>query len=266
VRGLIDAAGRLADGDYSARVSPSGSSSSRRVVASFNEMARRLETADEQRRRLLADLGHELRTPLTVVRGEIEAIVDGVHKPDAEQLQMLLDEVSVMERLLEDLRTLSLAEAGALELHAEPTDLVALVSDAVESHRRTAADQAVAVVVDGSPRLGDVLVDPVRIREVVSNLVVNALRAMPDGGALRVRVDAVAADAVIEVKDTGFGIDPADLDNVFDRFSKGSSSAGSGLGLTISRDLVEAHGGSITIESVPAVGTKVVVHLPRSRL
>lgn len=266
VRRLIDAAGRLADGDYSVRVAQSGSAASRRVVGSFNEMARRLEDADEQRRQLLADLGHELRTPLTVVRGEIEAIVDGVHEPDTAHLETLLDEVAVMERLLEDLRTLSLAEAGALALHREPTDLVVLVSDAVDSHRRAANQQAVVIAVDGSPQVGEIMVDPVRIREVVSNVVVNALRAMPDGGALQVRVAREGPDAVVEVKDTGMGIAPEEVGEVFERFRKGSTSAGSGLGLTISRDLVEAHGGSISIDSQVAAGTTVVVRLPAVRI
>ncbi len=264
VRSLIDAAGRLADGDYSVRVAPSGSASSRRVVQSFNEMARRLESADEQRRQLLADLGHELRTPLTVVRGEIEAIVDGVHDPDPEHLQLLLDEVAVMERLLADLKTLSMAEAGALDLFLEPTDLGALVSDAVEGHRRAADAQAVAVAVEAAD-LGELLVDPVRIREVISNIVVNALRAMPDGGALRVTVAANGGQAVIRVRDTGVGIPDDELGRVFDRFHKGSTSAGSGLGLTISRDLVEAHGGLISINSDLAVGTAVEVRLPIRR-
>jgi two-component system OmpR family sensor kinase/two-component system sensor histidine kinase BaeS len=261
VRSLIDAAGRLADGDYSVRVSPTGSASSRQVVRSFNEMARRLESADEQRRQLLADLGHELRTPLTVVRGEIEAIVDGVHPADPEHLEQLLDEVAIMERLLGDLRTLSMAEAGALALHPEPTDLASLVADAVESHRRAADAQAVTVAIDASD-MGEVVVDPVRIREVVSNVVVNSLRAMPDGGALSVKVRAESGQAVIRFRDTGMGIPPEDLERVFERFTKGSTSAGSGLGLTISRDLVEAHGGLITISSDVGAGTTVEVRLP----
>lgn len=265
VRRLISAAGRLADGDYSARVAPTGTSSSRRVMNSFNEMARRLEDADEQRRRLLADLGHELRTPLTVIRGEMEAIVDGVHDADPEHMALLLEEVAVMERLLEDLRTLSMAEAGSLALHPEPTDLVALVTEATESHRRTAEAQAVAVVVDGAVEVGEVFVDPVRIREVVSNLVVNSLRAMPDGGALRLLVQLEGRDAVIRVTDTGIGIAADDLEPVFERFHKGLSSAGSGLGLTISRDLVEAHGGSISISSNVGAGTTVEVRLPLRR-
>jgi two-component system sensor histidine kinase BaeS len=265
IRRLISAAGRLADGDYSARVTPTGASSSRRVMNSFNEMARRLEDADEQRRRLLADLGHELRTPLTVIRGEMEAIVDGVHDADPEHMEILLEEVAVMERLLEDLRTLSMAEAGSLALHPESTDLVTLVKEAVESHRRTAEAQAVAIIVDGAIDVREVLVDPVRIREVVSNLVVNSLRAMPEGGALKIRVQVEAKEAVIRVVDTGVGIAADDLEPVFERFHKGSSSAGSGLGLTISRDLVEAHGGSISISSDVGLGTTVEMRLPLIR-
>ncbi len=264
VRSLIDAAGRLADGDYAARATPSGSAASRRVVDSFNEMAKRLETADEQRRQLLADLGHELRTPLTVIRGEIEAIVDEVHEPDPEHMQVLLDEVAVMERLLEDLRTLSMAEAGALALHPESVDLAALVGDAVDGYRRLADSQAVAISI-AADDVGEVLVDPVRIREVIANLTVNALRAMPDGGALRVTVRQVDGEAMIRIKDTGIGIPAEDQGEVFERFRKGSTSAGSGLGLTISRDLVEAHGGSISIFSEVAVGTTVEVRLPIRR-
>jgi two-component system sensor histidine kinase BaeS len=265
VRGLIDAAGSLADGDYSARVSESGPPSMRPVARSFNQMATRLEEAEEQRRRLLADVGHELRTPLTVVRGEIEAMLDGVHRADPDHLEQLLEEVAVMERLLEDLRTLSLAEAGALALHPEPVDVADLVRDVVAGQRRTAEAAAVVVTVTADPEVGEVVLDPVRVREVVANLVVNALRAMPDGGALRLRVGVDLGKLVIDVKDTGMGIDPEDLDAVFERFRKGSTSSGSGLGLTISRDLVEAHGGSISIDSEPGEGTTVRVRLPLVR-
>lgn len=263
VRRLIDAAGNLADGDYSIRVESVASPTIRPVVASFNQMAWRLEQADEQRRRLLADVGHELRTPLTVVRGEIEAMLDGVHQPDEPHLELLLEEVAVMERLLGDLRTLSLAEAGALALHAEPTDLAALIADVGEAHRRSAAERGVRITVDVSDNGGDLLVDPVRIREVLTNLVVNALRAMPDGGALLLRGRSTADRVIVEVGDTGSGIEADDVDEVFERFRKGSTSSGSGLGLTISRDLVEAHGGTIALESAPGVGTTVRVTLPR---
>ncbi|MFQ5966208.1 MAG: sensor histidine kinase [Acidimicrobiia bacterium] len=261
VRDLIGAAGALADGDYSARAASPSSPAMGSVVRSFNEMATRLEEADAQRRQLLADVGHELRTPLTVVRGEIEAMIDGVHEP-AEHLDLLLDEVVVMERLLEDLRTLSLAEAGALDLHPEPTDLASLLADIADSYRRTAGDAGVEIETRLDSNLDDVRVDPVRIREVVTNLVVNALDAMPEGGTLSLLTEKRPDSAVIEVRDTGIGIDADALPPVFDRFQKGEGSSGSGLGLTISRDLVEAHGGTIDISSEPQVGTVVRVVLP----
>jgi len=259
---LVGAAGSLADGDYAVRVPEAGPAAVRPVARSFNEMARRLETADEQRRRLLADLGHELRTPLTVIRGEIEAMIDGVHEPDPDHLEMLMGEVAVMERLLEDLRTMSLAEAGALTLEVEPTDLGELLRDVADSYRRVAGEAGVVMNVDLAPRVGEVSVDPVRIREVVVNLVVNALKAMPDGGGLSLRLRVDGGEAVIQVTDTGLGIDPAEADQVFERFRKGSTSSGSGLGLTISRDLVNAHGGQISIASTPGAGTVATVRLP----
>ncbi len=261
VQQLIRAAGRLADGDYAVRVEPAGSASMRSVTASFNDMAGELESAREQRRRLLADVGHELRTPLTVLRGELEAMVDGVHRPDVEHIRLLLDDVEVMERLLEDLETLSQAEAGALTLHREPTDIDLLVEDVASSFGRDAAASGVTIVASaGAATTLDI--DPVRIREVLANLVVNALRAMPDGGRLRLSATRERHMIVIRVADTGVGIPNDARDRVFDRFHKGSGSAGSGLGLTISRDLVEAHGGGVAIESTSSDGTTVSVSLP----
>jgi two-component system sensor histidine kinase BaeS len=262
VRDLIRAAGSLADGDYSVRVA-SSNAGVRPVVSSFNQMAERLELADEQRRQLLGDLGHELRTPLTVIRGEIEAILDGVHQADPDHLELLLDEVQVMERLLEDLRTLSLAEAGTLALHPEPTDLVDLVSDVGELHRRMADAAGVAVTVSTVASLPQIMVDPVRIREVISNLIINSLRAMPDGGALELTVGNEGSSVLITVTDTGVGMPADEVAKAFERFHKGSTSSGSGLGLTISRDLIEVHGGSIVMASKVGVGTSVSVRLPK---
>jgi two-component system sensor histidine kinase BaeS len=264
-RSLIRAAGSLADGDYSVRVATTNSGVAP-VVSSFNQMAQRLELADEQRRQLLGDLGHELRTPLTVIRGEIEAMLDGVHEPDPDHLEVLLDEVEVMERLLEDLRTLSLTEAGALALHPEATDLVDLVGDVAGAHRRLATARGVEVVLDVSPPIPELAIDPVRIREVVVNLIVNSLRAMPDGGRLGLDVAVQGSSVVLTVSDTGIGLPPEEVARAFDRFHKGSTSSGSGLGLTISRDLVEAHGGSISMESEPGIGTAVTIELPIVRI
>jgi two-component system sensor histidine kinase BaeS len=238
----------------------------RPVVRSFNETARRLDESDDHRRRLLADLGHELRTPLTVVRGEVEAMLDGVHPSDPDHLEVLLDEVTVLERLIEDLRTLSLAEAGALTLHREPTDLGALVVDIADAHRRSAAAAGIDIELAVAEGGGDVMVDPVRMREVVTNLIVNAIRAMPHGGRLLLEVTSNAASTSVVVGDTGTGIPADDLEHVFERFQKSPRSPGSGLGLTISRDLVRAHGGTIDISSTEGVGTEVRVDIPHDGL
>jgi signal transduction histidine kinase len=191
---------------------------------------------------------------LTVIRGEIEAVLDGVHQP--ESLDNVVDEVELMDRLLKDLRTLALAEAGTLELVIEPTNLGDLVSDVVASYRSVTNEQGVTaeVSVAGSELLD---VDPHRLHQVVSNLVSNALRMMPDGGRLDITVD----DTTITVADTGPGIPEDQLPFVFDRFVKAADSTGSGLGLSIARDLVEAHDGTITASNRPKGGAVFEVNL-----
>lgn len=262
VRRLIHVGGRLADGDYSARVSEDGPVMTRPVLQSFNRMAARLQTADAQRRQLLADLGHELRTPLTVIRGDLEAMLDGVRPVDVEHLRHLLDDVEVLERLLDDLRTLSLAEAGALDLHRESTDLAGVATDVVSGQQRAAMVAGVSLAVDDAGGDTAVDVDPVRIHQVLSNLVVNALGATPPGGTVTVAVGGDATRARVEVRDTGVGIPDDEIAHVFDRFHTGSGSSGTGLGLTISRDLVEAHGGALTVPRSGPDGTTMRVELP----
>ncbi len=254
VSDLIDATTRLGEGDATVRMKVRGRGPWQAVTSSFNSMAERLEDEDERRRRLLADLGHELRTPLTVIRGEIEAVLDGVHEPQS--LHNVVDEVELMDRLLEDLRTLALAEAGRLELVLESTNLGDLVTDVVASYRSVMNENGVVadVTVSGTEL---VEIDPVRIHQVISNLVGNALRVMPDGGRLEVTVDGSS----ITVADTGPGIPEDQLPFVFDRFVKASDSAGSGLGLSIARDLVEAHKGSITASNRPGDGAVFHVEL-----
>jgi signal transduction histidine kinase len=260
---LVDAARRVEDGDYTTRVAEPVTRRGplRQLVRGFNSMAARLEVEAEQRRRLLADVSHELRTPLTVIQGNVEAILDGVHEADEAHLGAILDETHVLARLVDDLRTVALSESGNLPLHREPTDLSILAAEAVAAFQPAAeaAGVRLEIRVDDSVPLLDI--DPVRIREVVSNLVANALRHTPGGGSIDViatTIDSPPAEpgGVVEVvvRDTGSGIDPALLPHVFDRFAKSADSRGSGLGLAIARGLVEAHGGSIDVESAPARG------------
>ncbi len=263
VRELIGAAGRLADGDYSARVDERSSASMRAVGSSFNSMAERLEVADEQRRRLMSDLGHELRTPLAVIRGEIEAVIDGVHEGGPEHMASMLDEVEILERLIEDLRILTLSEAGKLPLETEPADLLNLVEEVAASYRPTAAASGIEVLVEAAVGVPDVEMDLVRVRQALTNLVVNSIRAMPGGGRITLRVTVEDDRIQTDVIDTGPGIDPAQLEEVFGRFVKSEDSPGSGLGLSIARGLARAHGGDVEIVGSGPDGTTASLWLPR---
>jgi signal transduction histidine kinase len=269
---LVDATRKVEAGDYTVRVDVRRrSTGGLRVVSQltdgFDTMISRLEADETQRRTLLADISHELRTPLTVVQGNIEAILDGVYPADPDHLGVILDETRVLGRLIDDLRTLALSEAGTLALHPEPTDPDVLIGDVVRSFEPAASAASVELTASIESDLPIVEVDPVRIREVLANLVANALRHTPAGG--RITVSGSVEDGGwlrLEVRDTGSGIDPALLSHVFDRFAKGDDSGGSGLGLAIARQLVVAHGGEITASSPTDAptggGTSIRVRLP----
>lgn len=261
---LIDAAESVEAGNYAARVRPRGPRELRSLGRAFNAMSARLESSEEQRRRLLADVTHELRTPLTIMQGNLEALLDGVYPPDAEHLEPILDETRVLSRLVDDLRTLSLAEAGALTLHREPTDIGDLVSDAVASFRTQADGAGITLVTAVDGPLPQIEVDPVRMREVLSNLLSNALRYTPRSGSVRVSASASDGTVRVSVKDSGPGIAAEALPHVFDRFYKSEESRGAGLGLAIAKSLVVAHGGEIGATSVLGQGTEMLVTLPVS--
>jgi len=260
---LVDAAGRIQQGDLSARVEePRGPRDLRDVSRAFNTMASGLESEDERRRRLLADLGHELRTPLTIIQGHLEAMLDGLHPPDAEHLGIVLDETHVLERLIGDLRTLSLADAGTLPLHKEPTDVGQLLRETALAFEPRARDGDVRIVVDAASAGQPVDVDPVRLREVLGNLVENALRYSPRGSAVTLAGQNAKGTTVLTVTDEGPGL-PEDLrDGVFERFTKTPESPGSGLGLAIARAIVEAHRGTIEAATGANGGTTMRITLP----
>jgi two-component system sensor histidine kinase BaeS len=197
-----------------------------------------------------------------VMRGNLEALLDGVYPADREHLAPLLEEAHLMERLIEDLRTLSLGEAGALRWHREPTNLAALLHDVVAGVRAQAEAQGVVVEVLAADDLPVVDLDPARIRAVVTNLVVNALRYTSRGGRVTVSAKREAALVSVEVADSGRGIEPDVLPRIFERFTHAADSPGSGLGLPIARKLVEAHGGEISATSEVGHGTQLRFTLP----
>jgi signal transduction histidine kinase len=261
---VMDAADRVAAGEYDARVEERGPRDMRRLARSFNAMTERLRAAEEQRRNLLADVAHELRTPLTVVQGGTEGMLDGLYPADRTHLQPILDEIRVMSRLLDDLQTLSTAEAGVLRLHREVVDPGALVEDAVAAFRSQASVAGVTLGLRVEPGLPALEVDPLRVGEILSNLLTNSLRHTPPGGSVVASVELADGGRAVAfvVKDTGRGIAPDVLSHVFERFVKAADSGGAGLGLAIARSLVEAHDGQISAESAPAVGTTMRFVLP----
>jgi signal transduction histidine kinase len=259
---LIEASGRVEAGDFSTRVPESGPREVRALTRAFNAMSARLEETEQQRRSALADVSHELRTPLTVIQGNLEALLDGVYPADAVHLQPILEETRLLERLIDDLRTLTLVEAGSLVLHREPTDLGALLTEVAAGYRSQADEAGVALTVTAAGDLPTLDVDPARIREVVSNLLTNALRHTPRDGKVELSAQPAGDQVEVAVHDTGSGIPPDQLDRIFDRFYRSPDSPGSGLGLPIARSLVEAHGGTLMAVSGPGDGTTIRFTLP----
>ncbi|MEW6474697.1 MAG: ATP-binding protein [Actinomycetota bacterium] len=260
---LLEAADRVGAGDYGQRLRPRGPREVQGLMQTFNEMSGRLEAADAARRQFLADVTHELRTPLAVLQSGIEAQLDGIHPRDDAHLASLLDETHVLTRVVEDLHTLALAGAGRLTLHRESLDAAAAVDDAVAAHAATAASRGVTITADAPPPPPVLDADPVRLQQILGNLLGNALRHTPAGGRITVTVDQPDPRTVrFTVADTGPGFPAEQLPELFNRFIKSEGSQGSGLGLAIARDLVAAHGGSIEATNRPEGGAVVSFRLP----
>jgi signal transduction histidine kinase len=263
------AADSLAEGDLSARVAERGSRQFNQLVRSFNRMASELERNDQLRRNLTADVAHELRTPLHIIQGNLEGILDGVYDPSTDHISATLEETRLLARLVDDLRTLSLAEAGQLQLRMEDVELCGILEDVGTSFSGQAESQGISLLVDCAESVTglSMTLDAGRINQVLSNLVVNALRHTPTGG-VTLRASRTAEGVQITVEDTGEGISSDDLPHIFDRFWRGdrsrtrTSGVGGGLGLSIARQLIQSHNGRIEVESVQGAGTTFTIWLP----
>jgi signal transduction histidine kinase len=245
------------------------------LIKRFNKMIGELERAERQRRNLTADIAHELRTPLHIIQGNLEGIIDGVYEPTTEHINNTLDETNLLARLVNDLQTLSLAETGQLPLH--PTRF--LLADLIQDLTSSFASQAASQNIDLKTRIANphqqLTADYDRLNQVLSNLISNALRHTPEGGAISIEAESILSgerSVRITIKDTGTGISSEDLPFIFDRFWRGDKSrsgrAHSGLGLAITKQLVQAHNGTIEAQSagVPGKGTTFVIELPNSLL
>ena len=266
---VMGAAETLASGDFSVRVEEKGDQEFIKLAQSFNHMAEELQHAEMQRRNLTADVAHELRTPLHILQGNLEGALDGVYQASPEYFKSMLEETRLLQRLVEDLQTLSLAETGNLELNLQTLLVKDLLEDVVTSFSGQADEGKIQIRLNYPKELAELTLegDWHRLDQVVGNLVSNALRYTPEEGEIILGADKDDTGVKITIQDSGAGIPEEDLPYVFDRFWKGDktrsrTSGGSGLGLAIARQLVSAHGGTIAVESEEGVGTKFTVEFP----
>ncbi|NMO54276.1 HAMP domain-containing histidine kinase [Actinoplanes sp. TBRC 11911] len=266
LRALTTAAGRMRDGDGTARVAVTGRDEIARLGAAFNDMAERRRQVEELRRAMVGDVAHEMRTPVTNIRGWLEAAEDGVVPLDRELMSSLLEEALLLQHVIDDLQDLSAADAGELRLHPQLVNLAELLPAVVDAFAGAAGRAGVALVVHAPAAL--VTADPIRLRQAVGNLVTNAIRHTPAGGRVTVSTRTEEGAQVIDVADTGPGLSDAERTLVFERFwraekSRSRQTGGSGLGLSIVRKLIEAHGGTATVTSEPGAGATFTLRLPR---
>ncbi len=263
---LTEAVDMVAAGDLSQRVPSDGDGEFGRLATAFNSMAARLELGEQARTRMVSDIAHELRNPIGVLQGNLEAAQDGVFEVDRELIDTLHFETVHLSHLVEDLQQLALADAGALAVELQPTDLEELVAGVVAGHRHAADESGIELDTALAPVIATV--DPKRIRQVVTNLLANAIAYTQPGGRVDVRLRSTDEGVALAVVDTGVGLTPEEQQRVFDRFWRADASrdrrtGGRGVGLSVCKELVIAHGGTIEVVSAPGEGSTFTVLLPR---
>jgi two-component system OmpR family sensor kinase/two-component system sensor histidine kinase BaeS len=268
VNALTRAAQAMEKGDLSVRVNPSGNDELSLLGRAFNRMAGALQQAEESRKAMTADIAHELRNPLAVQRASLEALQDGIYPLTPENLAPILEQNQHLTRLVDDLRTLALADAGQLTLERTPTEILPLLQRVVERYQPQAARQAISLqIAEPAQPLPDLPLDSLRIEQILANLITNALRFTPSAGRIRIAPGVEGRQVVIHVHDTGPGIPTEALPSIFERFFRGDrsrsrSQGGSGLGLAIARQLARAHGGDLSAENHPTGGAVFHLSLP----
>lgn len=268
VERLTAAARRMESGDLAVRVEPAGGEELTELARGFNAMAAALDRNEEQRRRMVSDVAHELRAPLTNIRCELESMQDGLTTPTPERIASLHDETMHLAHLVDDLQDLALAEAGRLEIDAQPVAAAALARRAAAGMETRARDRGVIIRCDGGDDVV-VIADARRAVQILTNLLANAVAHMEKPGEVRIAWERSGSEAIIRVIDSGVGIPADELPHIFERFyrvdvSRSRSTGGAGLGLPIVRQLVAAHGGRVWAESEVGVGSVFSFTLPLS--
>ena len=267
LRDMADAAGRMETGDYSTRIYTTTRDEVGQLAAAFNRMSRELENLETSRRDLVANVSHELKTPITAIRAHLENLLDGVEEPDVETLQVMLAQSERLGRLVEQLLDLSKLESGDVPLRRESVALAPLVSRVMSEIEVASSGRDVDVASDLPEDLPQIEADAERMHQVIFNLVDNAVRFTPEGGAVRIVAQQHNGSIEVRVADTGVGIPPEALPRLFERFyrvdpARARDGGGTGIGLAIARSVVEAHGGTIRAESLPGKGSTFTFDLP----
>ncbi len=265
---VIYAARSVASGKLETRIPTKGPQDLRSLSESFNEMASSLERSDRERRDMLADIAHELRTPLSVIRGRLEGIVDGIYPENGPQVSTALEQTYLLQRLVDDLRLLTLVETRQLPFDKQNTNLGHVIERVLEIFSAEAGEKNISLSLREKDGDLSVLVDPQRFEQVLGNLIGNSLRYVPEGGRIWVTANGMPDCVQVTVNDNGPGVPEQDLPFIFDRFwrkekSRSRVSGGTGLGLAIARQLIEAQGGTIEASNLPEGGLQVVVTLKR---
>jgi signal transduction histidine kinase len=266
---VIAAAEEIAGGRLQTRIHAKGPDDLRDLSNSFNKMADALERNDRERRDMLADIAHELRTPLTVMRGRLEGVMDGVYPADENSVGPALEEAYLMERLVEDLRLLTLAESHQLTFEKHELDLIEIARRSISMFQAEADEKKISLELKPSLENALIVADPLRTEQVIGNLLSNALQYVPEHGSVWVEISRQDEDMVISINDNGHGIPESDLPFIFNRFWRGEKSrarvsGGAGLGLAIAKMLVEGQGGRIVARSLPGSGLQIQVSFPAS--
>ena len=267
IRELTQATHAVSEGDLSQQVPVRSNDELGELAQAFNTMSSELSRSVNARKQMTADIAHELRTPLSLILGHAEAVHDGVLPPTRENFEIIREEAARLEHLVNDLRILSLADAGELSIHPQTVEPERLIQDIASAYQYQAQRKNSRLMLDIAPPLSPIEVDSGRMTQVLTNILDNALRYSPEGGTIILSVKEMKNQVEFAIQDSGPGLNPEDLDRVFDRFYRTDASrqrdGGSGLGLAIAKSIVQAHGGQIMAKSAPGQGLKVVILLPK---
>jgi signal transduction histidine kinase len=271
IRELTQATHAVSQGDLSQQVPVRSDDELGELAQAFNKMSAELSRSINARKQMTADIAHELRTPLSLILGHAEAVHDGVLAPSRENFEIIREEAARLEQLVNDLRTLSLADAGELSLNPQTVDPGQLLQDVGSLYKYQLQRKAITLRLDIAPQLPPLDVDPGRITQVLTNILDNALRHTPDGGSITLSAREVEDQVKLAVQDSGPGLKTEDLERIFNRLHRADpsrqreqvSAGGSGLGLAIARSIVQAHGGQVSAESETGQGLKIVIRLPK---